>query len=174
MNIVYPCTIRSRAAAAVARQEPIGYSFGVINREHPEFFESFTAVARRWRSVAAQAYATFEVGSAQAKFLRHIGKNSRISQADLARATDTAPTLTGRAIESLIERGWIRRKRSEEDRREYILELTASGQRTRQRVEKARQELIDRLASVLDEKDVADFDRIAKKILAAFDYESAR
>ena len=104
---------------------------------------------------------------AQAKFLRYIGRNSRISQADLARATETAPTLTGRALETLIERGWIRRKRSGDDRRQYVLELTASGQRTRQRVEEARDGIVERVAMVLDERDFEDFDRIAKKILAA-------
>ncbi len=134
-----------------------------------EFFERLGAVSRCLRSVVAQAYATFEVGTAQAKFLRHVGRHSRISQADLARATDTAPTLTGRALETLIERGWIRRKRSEEDRRQYVLELTASGQRTRERVEQARERVIARLATVLDERDVEDFDRIARKILAAFE-----
>jgi DNA-binding MarR family transcriptional regulator len=139
----------------------------VARREPHEFIESFGALSRCLRSVAAQAYAAFEVGSAQAKFLRHIGRHSRISQADLARATDTAPTLTGRALETLIERGWVRRKRSEEDRREYILELTASGQRTRQRVEEAREAIVERVATVLDERDLEDFDRIAKKILAA-------
>jgi DNA-binding MarR family transcriptional regulator len=141
----------------------------VAGRESHEFFERFGAVMRTFRSVAAQAYATLEVGSAQAKFLRHIGRHSRISQADLARATATAPTLTGRALETLVERGWVRRKRSEEDRRQYILELTASGQRMRERVEKARDGVIDRIADALDAKDIEDFDRIAKKILAAFE-----
>ncbi|HTB75497.1 MAG TPA: MarR family transcriptional regulator [Polyangiaceae bacterium] len=140
-----------------------------IRGETHDFFERFTAVSRRLRGVAAQAYDAFEVGSAQAKFLRHIGRHSLISQADLARATETAPTLTGRALETLIDRGWVRRKRSEEDRREYILELTASGQRMRARVEEARQGIIDRIAAVLDERDIEDFDRIAKKILAAFE-----
>jgi DNA-binding MarR family transcriptional regulator len=137
----------------------------VLRRDPHEFYERLGAVIRSVRSVAAEAYATLEMGSAQAKFLRHIGRHSRISQADLARATDTAPTLTGRALETLVERGWVRRKRSEEDRRQYILELTASGQRTRQRVEEAREEIIERIASVLDEKDLSDFDRISKKIL---------
>jgi len=133
----------------------------VPRRDRQEFIESFSALSRCLRSVAAQAYAAFEVGSAQA--------NSRISQADLARATDTAPTLTGRALETLIERGWVRRKRSEEDRREYLLELTAAGQRMRQRVEDAREGIIERVAAVLGEKDLEDFDRITKKILAALD-----
>jgi DNA-binding MarR family transcriptional regulator len=133
-----------------------------------EFLESFGALLRCLRSLTGQAYATLEVGSAQAKFLRHIGRHSRISQADLARATDTAPTLTGRGLETLIERGWIRRKRSEEDRRQYVLELTASGQRTRQRVEEARDEIVERITAELDDKDLEDFDRITKKLLAAF------
>jgi DNA-binding MarR family transcriptional regulator len=93
---------------------------------------------------------TVHVGSAQARFLRHIGRNSRISQADLARSTETAPTLTGRALEPLVARGWVRRKRSLEDRREYILELTAAGQRARARVEEAREGVLQRITAALD------------------------
>src|SRR5581483_10016856 len=48
-----------------------------------EFYERLGSVIRCLRAVAADTYAAFEVGSAQAKFLRHIGRNSRISQADL-------------------------------------------------------------------------------------------
>ncbi len=138
--------------------------------ESHEVYESIAALMKCIRSVAAEAYAEIDLGSAQAKFLRHIGRNSKISQADLARATGTAPTLTGRGLEPLIERGWVRRKRSEEDRREYILELTASGQRMRERVEKARDGIIVKIEKALDRRDVEDFDRIAKKILRAFDY----
>lgn len=133
-----------------------------------EVYESIVSVMKCIRAVAHDAYAEIDVGSAQAKFLRHIGKNSRISQADLARATDTAPTLTGRGLEPLIKRGWVRRKRSEEDRREYILELTPAGQRARERVEKARGRVIAQIEAALDDRDTKDFDRIGKKILAAF------
>ena len=143
----------------------------MAKRDTHDFWDHFARVMRALRAEAAKAYATLEVGSAQAKILRHIGKNSRISQADLARATDTAPTLTGRALETLIERGWIRRKRSDEDRRQYVLELTASGQRMRERVEQAREALIQRVATGLDERDLEDFDRIARKVLAVFETE---
>ncbi len=125
---------------------------------------SRTFSTRSLRTAADQAYATVGVGSAQAKFLRHIGRESHISQADLARATQTAPTLTGRALESLVERGWVRRKRSEEDRRQYVLELTAAGQRARARVEGVRQGVLRRITDALDQKDIDDFDRVSKKI----------
>jgi DNA-binding MarR family transcriptional regulator len=140
----------------------------MARRDPHQFYERLTALLRGLRAVSAQAYASFEVGTAQAKLLRHIGRQSRISQADLARATNTAPTLTGRGLEPLIERGWVRRKRSEEDRREYLLELTPPGQRVRERVEAAREGIITHIASVLDDKDFEDFDRIAAKILGAF------
>jgi DNA-binding MarR family transcriptional regulator len=145
----------------------------VAKRDAHEFFDRLSEVTRCLRTVSAQAYGEFEVGSAQAKFLRHIGKNSRISQADLARATATAPTLTGRALETLVERGWVRRKRSDEDRRQYVLELTAAGERARERVEAAREHIIDRIETVLDKRDVSDIDRIASKILSVFQEDLA-
>lgn len=140
----------------------------MARRDPDDFFENFSALARSLKSAAAREYATFEVGSTQAKFLRHIGRHGHISQADLARATGTDPTLTGRALETLIERGWVRRERSKEDRRQYVLELTDSGQRVRKRVDDARRRITERIVAELDARDLEDFERVAKKLLAAF------
>jgi DNA-binding MarR family transcriptional regulator len=138
-------------------------------RDPTEFLETFAALKRRFNVVAAQTYAELEMGATQAKFLRHIGQHSRISQAELARATGSDPTLTGRVLQTLIERGLVRRERSDEDRREYVLELGAAGRRARSRVEALRADLAARVVAPLDERDLDDFDRIAKKILAALD-----
>lgn len=151
----------------VARDDSVEYAFRVSRRRDPhEFYERMIEVIRAVRLTAAPVYAKLELGSAQAKILRHIGRNSRISQADLARATDTAPTLTGRAIEPLVTRGLVRRKRSDEDRREYVLELTAEGKRMRDKVEEARNQIIARFGEVLDDRDLDDFDRISAKLLS--------
>jgi DNA-binding MarR family transcriptional regulator len=163
------CIICQAATAALPSRAPSATPFGVALRDPHPFFDRLTEVSRCLRAAASQAYSAFEVGTAQAKLLRHIDRATKISQADLARATDTAPTLTGRALETLVERGWVRRTRSEADRRQYLLELTASGRRLREKVESAREEIITRLGAVLDERDVEDFDRIARKILAAFE-----
>jgi DNA-binding MarR family transcriptional regulator len=133
-----------------------------------EFIESFGAVSKCLRALIAREYAGFEVGGTQAKFVRYIGRNSRISQAELARATRTDRALTGRALATLIDRGWVRRKRSEEDRREYVLELTASGQRFRKQVDEARNQISARVVAELDDRDLVAFDRLAKKLLGAF------
>jgi DNA-binding MarR family transcriptional regulator len=145
----------------------------MARHESGELLDALGTVMRSVRAAAAQEYAALDVGTTQAKFLRHIGRHTRISQATLARATVTDPALTGRTIESLVERGWVRRTRSDEDRRQYVLELTAAGERARKRVEEARERIAKRMAAVLDDRDVKDFDRITRKILAAFGDDTA-
>lgn len=136
-------------------------------RDPSEFIDTFGALKRSLTAIAAQAYATLDLGSTQAKFIRQIGQRSRISQAELARATGTDPTLTGRVLQTLIERGLVRRERSDADRREYVLELAAAGRRAQKRVETLRAQLAARVVVALDERDLEDFDRITKKIVAA-------
>src|SRR5882672_4984574 len=142
-------------------------------REPVEFIETFGALWRCLMSLCTQTYAAERLWSTQARFLRYIGGHGGISQAELARATDTAPTLTGRLLQTLHERGWVRKKRSKEDRREYVLELGAVGQRARRRVEEARGRFAARVVAVLDQKDLDDFDRIARKLFAAFNGQTS-
>lgn len=141
-----------------------------MSRRDPEaFIDTFVSVRRRISAVAAQAYAGADLGPMQAKLLRHLGKHAPISQAELARITDSDPALAGRVLTTLIERGLIVRERSTVDRREYVLELTAAGRRLRDRIDKLRSEVAARVVGALDARDLDDFDRIAKKILASID-----
>ena len=132
------------------------------------FVETFTALKRCIMSVAAEMYGDVGMGSTQVQFLSHIAHHGRISQADLARATSTDPALTGRALQGLLERGIIRRERSKSDRREYLLDLGPAGGEWLAQVERARARLAERLVRPLDDRDLADFERIATKLLAAF------
>lgn len=159
----------SRWPANVAWSSRFEYLESMARRRDPnEFVDTFGALKRCLSAVAAQAYATVDMGATQAKFLRQIGQAGRISQAELARATSTDPTLTGRVLSALVARGLVRRKRSAEDRREYVLELAAPGRRVQERVEKVRGQFVARVVAALDERDVDDFERVVKKILAAF------
>jgi DNA-binding MarR family transcriptional regulator len=150
------------ASARGKRRDPIG------------FIETFGGLWRCLMSLSDETYAAEKLWSTQARFLRYIGEHPGISQAELARATDTAATLTGRLLQTLLDRGLVRRARSEEDRREYVLELTVAGQRTRKRVEEARGRFAARVVAVLDERDLQDFDRIAKKLFDAFDAQTPK
>ncbi len=137
-------------------------------RDPGEFVETFAALARSLRMVVGQEYAGLDLGATQAKFLRHIGRHSAISQADLARATQTDPALTGRVLEALVDRGWVRRTRSKKDRRQYVLELSLPGQRMCRRVEAARRSAAERVVAVLEDRDLDAFERIVGKLVGAF------
>ncbi len=140
----------------------------MAKRDPADFIESFGALARTLRMVVGQEYAALELGPTQSKFLRYIGRTPAISQAELARATQTDPGLTGRALETLVERGWVKRTRSKEDRRQYVLELSAAGQRMRKQVEDARSRAAERVVSLLDEGDLDAFEQVVRKLVAAF------
>src|SRR5579859_3210186 len=129
-------------------------------RDAEVFIERFGAVKKRISALAAQAYARAGLGAMQAKLLRHVFRHAPISQAELARATDSDAPLTGRAVQTLIERGLVARTRSKDDRREYVVSLTPAGRRLHARVAKLREEHVARIVSGLDARDLADFDRI--------------
>jgi DNA-binding MarR family transcriptional regulator len=137
-------------------------------RDPIQFIETFAGLWRCLMAASDEAYVAEKLWSTQARFLRHIGEHRGISQAELARATGTAPTLTGRLLQTLLERGLVQRKRSEVDKREYQLELTPSGQRTRRRVVEARGRFAERVVAVLAERDLQDFERMATKLFTAF------
>jgi DNA-binding MarR family transcriptional regulator len=134
--------------------------------------ETFSAFKRCFMAVASEMYGDVGIGSTQVTFLRHIARHGRISQAELARATSTDPALTGRALQGLIERGVIRRQRSKSDRREYLLELGPTGKDSLAEVERVWLRLAERLVRPLDERDLKDFDRIARKLTEAFAIQS--
>jgi DNA-binding MarR family transcriptional regulator len=136
-------------------------------RDPLEFLETYASLKRTLTALAQDAYAQQEVGVLQAKCVRHIGVAGSISQAELARRTDSDPALTGRALATLIDRGWVKRERSEADRREYVLQLSPSGKRAQERIERARQEFAAKIVAVLDERDAEDFARITQKVLSA-------
>jgi DNA-binding MarR family transcriptional regulator len=152
-----PVTRRPTKSRAVPRSD-----------DAAKFVETFGAVKRGINALATQAYAARKLGTTQVKFLRHVGRHPGHSQAELSRATVTDPALTGRALQTLIERGWVLRKRSAEDRREYLLELGAAGRRELERIEALRAELVERLVRPLSARDLEDFQRIAGKLLATF------
>ena len=135
--------------------------------------ETFSAFKRCVMAVVVEMYAGLGMGGTQVRFLKHIARHGRISQAELARATGTDPALTGRALQSLMERGAIRRERSKTDRREYLLDLGPAGAESVAQVVRAHGLLAERLVKPLDDRDLKDFQRITKRLVEAFGIRDA-
>ena len=133
-----------------------------------QFLETFGLLKRSLTGLIDASYGTVGLGSTQARLLRCIGDGEHLSQADLARATRTDPALTGRALQTLIDRGWVQRRRSREDRRAFSLALTESGEALLRSVLSVRDDVARRVVSHLSEDDLAAFERIARKLAEAF------
>ena len=139
-----------------------------------EFLDTYARLKRSLAALTAREYAQLELGSAQVRFLQQIARSPSISQAELARATDTDPALTGRALQTLLKRGWVRRVRSATDKRAYVLQLGAGGKRIMARVEAVRSELAEQVTASLDDRDREDFRRIVDKIVTAVEQRAAK
>ena len=139
-----------------------------------EFLDTYARLKRSLAALTAREYAQLELGSAQVRFLQQIARSPSISQAELARATDTDPALTGRALQTLLKRGWVRRVRSATDKRAYVLQLGAGGKRIMARVEAVRSELAEQITASLDDRDREDFRRIVDKIVTAVEQRAAK
>jgi DNA-binding MarR family transcriptional regulator len=128
------------------------------------FFETFAETKRVVMLVALRMMAPLGVGRAQVALLRELGRSGPATQCALAHATMIDPSAATRSLTMLSERGWVRRRRGERDRRESYVELTARGRRFVTRVDATYAEIAKALGSRLDERDVADLERIRAKL----------
>jgi len=135
-------------------------------RDEEEFFDTYRSLKRYLTTLVGQAYAELGLGTTQVRLLEHIAANAGVSQAELSRATESDPALTGRALQTLVDRKWVLRTHSPDDRRAYVLQIGAGGRRVLDRVEKLRIRLGAKVVTLLDERDLADFERIVARILA--------
>ncbi len=129
-----------------------------------EFIDSFVGVKRVVAHVMGRAMAPVGVGLAQRALLRELGRSGAASQATLARATMIDPSAAARTFTAMARKGWIRRKRGREDRRESHVELTASGKRLVAQVEAVYAATAATLGARLDARDVAALERIRIKL----------
>ncbi len=65
-----------------------------------------------------------------------VASNEQVNQKQLGQALDVSPPNLAVTLDRMVERGWVERVRSTEDRRSQIVVLTASGDKLVQRAEK--------------------------------------
>jgi DNA-binding MarR family transcriptional regulator len=135
--------------------------------EVQEIFSNLKRVGN-W-TTEKRARTPFELNATQARLLLYTSQHNGVSQAELARATSTDKALTGRVLEGLIERRWIKRSRSSTDARAYVLSVTAQGRKITEKLQEIGNEITERLSRALDDRDVEDFQRIADKLLRLSD-----
>lgn len=92
-----------------------------------EALDKFVLLRRALNLVATKLLQPKGIGVSQAAIVRHLADEGACSQADLARATAVDPAAIGRAVDSLVRRGWAEQRENPTDRRRWDVTLTAKG-----------------------------------------------
>jgi DNA-binding MarR family transcriptional regulator len=97
-------------------------------------------------------------------------KGSECSMSELAeRIQQSSATMTG-IVDRLVEKGWVTRRRSEEDRRAVFVNLTGEGQNVLTRVAgEKRQYVLDNIRKMSTE-DIEQFIILLKRYMTAAGY----
>ena len=78
-----------------------------------------------------------------------VASNENVNQKQLGKALDVSPPNLAVTLDRMVERGWVERVRSTEDRRSQIVVLTKAGQQLVQRAEKIAATMENESLSVL-------------------------
>ena len=94
-------------------------------------------------------------------------KGSECSMSELAeRIQQSSATMTG-IIDRLVEKGWVTRRRSEEDRRAVYVNLTSDGQNLLRRVMTERQQLVLDILRKMSPDEVEQFIHLLQSYMTA-------
>lgn len=95
-----------------------------------------------------------------------IGNYQPIYPSSIAERTSVDPDKVTRAVDRLVEKGFVVRNTDKVDRRRVVLRLTARGLRAYNEIEKVRRKVEVQFLSVLSKDELASFYSILEKLEA--------
>jgi DNA-binding MarR family transcriptional regulator len=88
------------------------------------------------KKVFAKQLGPLQLKASEFSLLVLVASNSKVNQRQLGEALDISPPNMAVTIDKLVERGWVERVRSTQDRRAMQIHLTPAGKELVQRAEK--------------------------------------
>lgn len=110
-------------------------------------------VRRQLNLLVTQLLKPHGIGPKQAVLLRELSELKSASLSTLAERTFTDPAATGRAVDGLIKRGWVKQTDDPNDRRRWLVTLTKQGQAAAQEFEGVFRTLANEFCKPLDNKE---------------------
>ncbi|KAF1085165.1 putative HTH-type transcriptional regulator YusO [Sporotomaculum syntrophicum] len=106
-----------------------------------------------------------QVTQTQFFLLKLMAAHEHCKAADIAHILDISPSAATTIIDRLFKNGWIKRERSDQDRRIVWLKLTEQGKKLLSDIEARRLQLLMRQFEHLTEEEVIAACQVLKKIL---------
>lgn len=101
------------------------------------------------KKVFAKHMGPLQLKAVEFSILVLVASNENVNQKQLGQALDVSPPNLAVTLDRMVERGWVERVRSTEDRRSQIVVLTAAGRQLVQRAEKIAATMENEALSVL-------------------------
>jgi DNA-binding MarR family transcriptional regulator len=130
------------------------------------FVKNLAELKRASKSVTEGVAESVGLNDTQVKALRHVAAIGAMSQAELARATGVDPALLGRALKPMLKARQLVRVADQNDARAYVIELGPEGKPLVAASGKVIEKLAKAFTAKLDAKDLVDFERIVRKLVA--------
>ncbi|MER6129540.1 MarR family transcriptional regulator [Streptomyces sp. NPDC001795] len=121
---------------------------------------------QRFARSSAEALAPFGIDGHELAVLVVLAGEDPLSQVEVAARLGVDRTTMVALVDGLEQRGLVERRRSVQDRRKNIVELTAAGEECLRRGERARREAERRFLAPLDEEEAASLVRALQRLVA--------
>ena len=129
--------------------------------DHPEpLSDAFWAVARALRHLSRDALAAWDVAPSHARALGVLARSGPVRLGELSGHLHIAARSTTDVVDSLEERGLVRRRPDPGDRRSTFVELTAEGERVSAAIAASRAAQGEKLFGRLGPEDRAELARL--------------
>lgn len=125
-----------------------------------EILQQFGKLRKKINMRATQDLKPYGLGSKQAILIYTLKRHETCSLAELSRETFTDPAATGKAIDALIEKGWVARQEHPLDRRRWQIVLSDQGRIMSQKIEEIYRAIADQVIANLTSSEQAEFYRM--------------
>jgi DNA-binding MarR family transcriptional regulator len=140
-----------------------------VPEEQEPLSDAFWAVARALRHLSRDALATWDVAPSHARALGVLARSGPVRLGELSGHLHIAARSTTDVVDSLEQRGLVRRRPDPGDRRSMFVELTAEGERVSAAIAASRAAQGERLFGRLGAEDRAQLARLLGALRDAAD-----
>jgi DNA-binding MarR family transcriptional regulator len=137
----------------------------VEHDESSSVSDLFWAVARRLRVASRETLAPWDVTPSQLRALGTLMRHGAARPGELAKHLGIAPRSATEVVDSLEERGLVRRETDPADRRATLVVVTDAGRALGAAVRRTRAAEADRVFAGLGDADRAELERLLRRVL---------
>lgn len=136
--------------------------------------QAYGQVKRLSTELATRCFKPVGLGPLQAGLVRRMGEQGTTSLAELARLMALDPAAVGRAVDTLIKKGWVQRIDHPSDRRRWQVSLTPKGLELLAEVQAEYRQIAQRFTAHLTPAEQATLLGLLTKIGSGLEQEAQR